>query len=126
MTKEVLINVGAGEIRVAVVEDGVLDQLWLERTMGFEADRWRRRVAAVAGGGRSVMGDIVLGRVQRVMTGMQAAFVEIGGARAGFLALRDARMLSKKADAEIGDCVREGESVLVQVKIGRASCRERV
>ena len=41
MAKEVLINVGAGEIRVAVVEDGVLEQFWLERTMGFEADRWR-------------------------------------------------------------------------------------
>src|SRR5215469_14193458 len=72
MAKEVLINVGAGEIRVAVVENGVLDQLWLERSMGFEADRWRRRAAAAAGGGRSIMGDIVLGRVQRVIPAMQA------------------------------------------------------
>ena len=36
MPREVLINAGAGEVRVAVIEDGVLDQLWLERTIGFE------------------------------------------------------------------------------------------
>ncbi len=125
MTKEVLINVGAGEIRVAVVEDGVLDQLWLERTIGFEADRWRRRAAAVAGGGRSVMGDIVLGRVQRVIPAMQAAFVNIGLDRAGFLAAREARprtaifrddpYTEEDRQLRIGDFVREGEDILVQV-----------
>ena len=125
MAKEVLINVGAGEIRVAVVENGVLDQLWLERSMGFEADRWRRRAAAAAGGGRSIMGDIVLGRVQRVIPAMQAAFVNIGLDRAGFLAAREARprtaifrddpYTDEDRQLRIGDFVREGEEILVQV-----------
>ena len=125
MAKDVLIHVGAGEIRVAVVEDGVLDQLWLERTMGFEADRWRRRAATAAGGGRSVMGDIVLGRVQRVIPAMQAAFVNIGLERAGFLAAREARpraaifrddpYTDEDRQLRISDFVREGEDVLVQV-----------
>jgi ribonuclease G len=125
MAKEVLINVGAGEIRVAVVENGVLEQLWLERTMGFEADRWRRRAAAVAGGSRSVMGDIILGRVQRVIPAMQAAFVDIGLDRAGFLAAREARpraaifrddpYTDEDRQLSIGDFVRDGEAILVQV-----------
>ncbi len=125
MAKEVLINVGAGEIRVAVVENGVLDQLWLERSMGFEADRWRRRAAAAAGGGRSIMGDIVLGRVQRVIPAMQAAFVNIGLDRAGFLAAREARprtaifrddpYTDEDRQLHISDFVREGEEILVQV-----------
>lgn len=125
MAKEVLINVGAGEIRVAVVENGVLDQLWLERSMGFEADRWRRRAAAEAGGGRSIMGDIVLGRVQRVIPAMQAAFVNIGLDRAGFLAAREARQRTaifrddpftdEDRQLHISDFVREGEEILVQV-----------
>lgn len=125
MAKEVLINVGAGEIRVAVVENGVLDQLWLERSMGFEADRWRRRAAVAAGGGRSVMGDIVLGRVQRVIPAMQAAFVNIGLDRAGFLAAREARprtaifrddpYTDEDRQLHISEFVREGEEILVQV-----------
>ena len=36
MAKDVLVNAGVGEVRVAVLDDGVLDQLWLERTIGLE------------------------------------------------------------------------------------------
>ena len=106
MTREVLINAGAGEIRVAVVAEGRLEELSLERTIGGEAR-----------GCHSLVGNIILGRVSRVMPGMQAAFVEIGLERAGFLALREARMLAKEpsGDTQISDCLREGESVLVQV-----------
>ena len=48
---------------------------------------------------------------------MEAAFVEIGMERAGFLPLRDAKLLAKSGKDEVGisDCVREGDSVLVQV-----------
>src|SRR5579872_136069 len=125
MAKEVLINVGAGEIRVAVLENGALDQLWLERTIGFEAEHWRRRTAAAAGGARSVVGDIILGRVQRVIPAMQAAFVNIGLDRAGFLAAREARprtaifrddpYTEEDRELRIGDFAREGEEVVVQV-----------
>src|ERR1700690_2065414 len=105
MAIEVLIQAGAGEIRIATLAEGKLEELSFERSIGEDHAR----------GCHSLIGDIVLGRVRRVMAGMQAAFVEIGGLRDGFLALRDARMLAKKDDPEIGDCLREGDSVLVQV-----------
>jgi ribonuclease G len=106
MTIEVLIHAGAGEIRAGLVADGKLQELSFERTIGAQDG---------ARGAHSLIGDVVLGRVQRVMPGMQAAFVDIGQERAGFLALRDARALTQKDDAEIGDCLREGDGVLVQV-----------
>jgi ribonuclease G len=99
MTVEVLIEAGAGEIRVALVADGRLEELSFARRIGDS---------------HSLIGDMMLGRVQRVMPGMQAAFVDVGLERAGFLALRDALPLAKKDNAEIGDCVREGDAVLVQ------------
>ncbi len=108
MSIEVLINAGAGEIRVALVEDGKLQELSFERTIGVEDG---------ARGCHSLVGDVILGRVQRVMAGMQAAFVDIGLERAGFLGLREARSLAKTFSdtTTISDCVREGDSVLVQV-----------
>jgi ribonuclease G len=106
MTREVLINAGAGEIRVAVVADGKLQELSFERTIGGEDG---------ARGCHSLVGDMILGRVCRVMPGMQAGFVEVGLERAGFLALREARALAKSPTEDISACVREGESVMVQV-----------
>jgi ribonuclease G len=119
MNREVLINAGAAEIRVAIVEDGRLQELFLERLIGLDDSALRRR-----GGGRSghsLVGNIILGRVQRVLPGMQAAFVDIGLDRAGFLGAREARCLAGLPGFEderapkIGDCVREGEEVIVQV-----------
>jgi ribonuclease G len=145
MKKEILINAGAGEIRTAVVEDGKLQELFIDRTLGVEDGAARRR-----GGlsGQSLIGNIVLGRVQRVLPGMQAAFVDIGLDRAGFLGAREARCLADIPGFEwsnvlratttrvsdpvvqirtaaqngaderaprIGDCVREGDEVVVQV-----------
>jgi ribonuclease G len=119
MNKEVLINAGAGEVRVAIVEDGRLQELFLERLIGLDDESPRRR-----GGGRSghsLIGNIILGRVQRVLPGMQAAFVDIGLARAGFLGAREARCLADLPGFEddrapkISDCVREGEDIVVQV-----------
>jgi len=118
MKKEILFNAGAAEIRVAIVEDGRLQELFIERLIGHDDAPLRRR-----GGGRghSLVGNIVLGRVQRVLPGMQAAFVDIGLERAGFLGAREARSLAGLPGFEedrapkISDCVREGEEVLVQV-----------
>lgn len=152
MKKEILINAGAGEIRVAIVEDDRLQELFLERTIALPDGTQRRRAADC--GGHSLIGNIVLGRVQRVLPGMQAAFVDIGLDRAGFLGAREARCLAdasilessgsdsagatinaredgstpcpwrhtRSGDAvaeerapRIGDCVREGEAIVVQV-----------
>ena len=125
MPREVLISAGAGEVRVAVIEDGVLDQLWLERTIGFEEVPGRKRERAPSGASRSIVGDIILGRVQRVLPAMQAAFVNIGLDRAGFLAAREARprtaifrddpYTEEDRQLRIQEFVREGEEILVQV-----------
>ncbi|HET7334037.1 MAG TPA: ribonuclease E/G, partial [Rhizomicrobium sp.] len=119
MNKEVLINAGAGEIRVAIVEDGRLQELFLERTIGLEDGSPRRPSAGRSG--HSLIGNIVLGRVQRVLPGMQAAFVDVGLERAGFLGAREARCLAdlpgydEDRAPKISDCVHEGETIIVQV-----------
>lgn len=110
MNREVLINVGAGETRIAVVEDARLQELILERQ---DEDRAGRA-------GHSVLGNIYLGRVQRVLPGMQAAFVDVGLERAGFLGAREAQCLAELAGFSedglppIARCVHEGEVILVQ------------
>ena len=112
MSQEILINVSAAEIRIAVVEDGRLQALSRERTLGADGE---------ATAGRSFVGDIVLGRVLKVLPAVQAAFVEIGRERAGFLGAREARSLggphdlSGEHEPPIGELVREGEEVLVQI-----------
>jgi ribonuclease G len=102
MAADLFINVSPGEIRIAEMRDGKLEALRIEPLLGREA---------------RPLGDIILGRVSRVVPAMEAAFVEIGMERAGFLPLRDAKLLARNGrdDARISDCVREGESVLVQV-----------
>jgi ribonuclease G len=109
MPHEVLINVGAAEVRVAVVEDGKLQLLSATRTLGCDDGASRN--------GRSLVGDIVLGRVVRVLPAVQAAFVEIGLDRAGFLGAREARCLEPDAVRElaISELLREGDEVLVQI-----------
>ncbi len=72
MSEELLVNVTPRETRVAVVENGMLQELHIER-----------------GSQRGVVGNIYKGKVQRVMPGMQAAFVDIGLERAAFLHAND-------------------------------------
>src|SRR6201992_3368013 len=118
MSKEVLINTGAGEIRVAIVEEGRLQELFLERTIGLDDGALKKKSGR---GGHSIVGNMILGRVQRVLPGMQAAFVDIGLDRAGFLGAREARCLAdlpgfeEERTPKIGECVHEGEEILVQV-----------
>ncbi len=112
MSKTILINAGAGETRIAVVEDGLLQRFEFERAIGAGDDEHERR------GGHSHIGEIILGRVQRVMAATEAAFVDIGLSRAGFLSVRDAAHLAppdKRTNPSISDCVREGDTVLVQI-----------
>lgn len=72
LSDELLINVTPTECRVAVVESGLVQELYLER----------RDLT-------SVVGRIYLGRVERVLPGMQAAFIQIGLARTAFLHMAD-------------------------------------
>ncbi|MGI9311654.1 MAG: ribonuclease E/G [bacterium] len=94
MTEEILINATAQETRVAVLERGALREMWIER----------RARAGIVGG-------IYLGVVARVLPGMQAAFVEIGSARAAFLHARD---LPGGAADSIATQLRVGQRILVQ------------
>lgn len=74
MKREIVINAAALDVRVAVLEDGSLTEFYLER---------KRR------GG--LAGNIYKGKVTRVLPGMQAAFVDIGLEKAGFLHVSDFR-----------------------------------
>jgi len=72
MADELIVNVTPFETRVALVEDGVVAEVFIERHRD-----------------RGIVGNIYLGRVQRVLPGMQAAFVEIGLDKAAFLYVGD-------------------------------------
>jgi ribonuclease G len=111
MSEEILINITPQETRVAVVENGVLQEIYIERTRK-----------------RGIVGNIYKGRVCRVLPGMQAAFVEIGLERAAFLHAADIVGQgavvegdeSPEEDARIEvppitDLTRDGEELLVQV-----------
>ncbi len=100
MSEEILINITPPETRVALVENGVVQEVIIERTSS-----------------RGIVGNIYKGRVCRVLPGMQAAFVEIGLARAAFLHASD--IVSHNGDEngskDITNLLREGEDVIVQV-----------
>ena len=72
MASTLVINVGIAETRVALIEEGSLTELFLEREHE-----------------RSPVGNIYLGKVTRVLPGMQAAFIDIGLDRAAFLHVED-------------------------------------
>ena len=95
MSEEILVNVTPRETRVAVVENGMLQELHIERG-------WRR----------GVVGNIYKGKVQRVMPGMQAAFVDIGLDRAAFLHANDIfrASVAPAIDTTLGEAGLDGEA----------------
>ncbi len=105
MSVEMLMNVTPRETRVAVVENGVLQEVIVER---------ERR--------RGIVGNIYKGKVSRVLPGMQAAFVDIGLERAAFLHASDVAGPAPeegngngRSENNINELLREGQEVLVQV-----------
>ncbi|MGB5344633.1 MAG: ribonuclease G [Woeseia sp.] len=103
--EEILINVTPRETRAALLENGILQEVYIER-----ATR------------RGLTSNIYKGRVSRVLPGMQAAFVDIGLERTAFLhasdiaqkTLPDGEQATQPA-RDIRELVREGAEVLVQV-----------
>jgi ribonuclease G len=93
--EEILINVTPQETRVAITAAGVVQELLIERAAS-----------------RGLVGNIYVGRVARVLPGMQSAFVEIGLERAAFLHVAD---IWDRRDRPIEKILSEGEPVLVQV-----------
>ncbi len=100
MSEEILINVTPPETRVAVIENGVVQELIIERCRQ-----------------RGLVGNIYKGEVCRVLPGMQAAFVDIGLDRAAFLHISDlcSRDLEKKGSENIEHYLHEGQHIVVQV-----------
>lgn len=107
MSEEILINVTPRETRIGVVENGMLQEVHVERASKH-----------------GYVGNIYKGRVQRVMPGMQAAFVEIGLDRAAFLHASDIVRPALPEGAEgngyghtpaISELVHEGQEIVVQV-----------
>jgi len=99
MGSTVLISVRPGRTRAALVENGVLTDLLV-----FDDAR------------QSLVGNIYLGRVEKVVGHLAAAFVDIGGGVSGFLAAAEARSPGQDATADISACVTEGQAVVVQVQ----------
>lgn len=99
---EILIDRDGPLTRAAVLSDGVLTDLYVDRL-----DR------------PSLLGAIFLGRVDRIVAGLDGAFVDLGGGRSGLLTGADVRgsqgRLRSKGE-RIGSVLRTGQSILVQVK----------
>lgn len=98
MSEEILMNITPMESRVAVVENGVLQEVHIERTQS-----------------RGLVGNIYKGRVVRVLPGMQAAFVDIGLERAAFIHMGELQMPADRQIDSISGLLHEGQSLVVQV-----------
>ena len=100
MSSEILVNVTPQETRVAVMEQGVAQELHIERTSSC-----------------GIVGNIYSGRVSRVLPGMQSAFIDIGLDRAAFLHVADIWGIRQSGDTDkpIERLLHDGASILVQV-----------
>ncbi len=107
MSEEILVNVTPQETRVAVLENGMLQEIYIDRIRS-----------------RGITGNIYLGKVVRVLPGIQAAFVDINLERTAFLHARDlVKHLDLNNNTEnsnhevplITTMLQDGQQLLVQV-----------
>jgi len=105
MSVEILINHSPSETRVALTEQGLLQEIYIERNNK-----------------RGPVGNIYMGKVVRVMPGMQAAFVDIGLDKAGFIHAADIALLDEEGfelpqsqPLPITQLLHEGQYLVVQV-----------
>ncbi len=106
MSEELLINITPQEARIAYIENGVLQEVHIERTSK-----------------RGIVGNVYKGKVSRVLPGMQAAFIDAGLERTAFLHASDiAQEIDEedpspnpKTEGQIVDLLTEGQEVVVQV-----------
>jgi ribonuclease G len=105
VSDEILVNITPMETRVAVVEQGATQDIHIERAVN-----------------RGIVGNIYAGTVVRVLPGMQAAFVDIGVERTGFIHVSDLVSLDEQgrevrdtSPENISEHLREGQKVIVQV-----------
>ena len=111
MQQDILVNWSPQETRVAVIEHGAVQELHVERTLE-----------------RGLVGNVYIGKVSRVLPGMQSAFIDIGLERAAFLHVAD--VWHKPAEGETLSAARasqalvpierqvfEGQALMVQVTV---------
>ena len=107
MSAELLINVTPQESRVALLENGILQEVLIERTSR-----------------KGIVGNIYKGKVSRVLPGMEAAFIDIGLEKSAFLHASDLTHPSleefqdppmHRPAVQIGELLYEGKKLLVQV-----------
>ncbi len=105
MSEEILINVTSAETRVALIENGLLQEIFIERNSN-----------------KGHVGDVFRGKVIRVMPGMEAAFVDIGLEKAAFIHVSDISLLDadgfeirEDSGKTIDSLIREGQYLIVQV-----------
>ncbi|MED5535010.1 MAG: ribonuclease G [Pseudomonadota bacterium] len=104
MRDEILINVSSREVRAAFLRSGVLQEVLIERSSR-----------------RGLVSNIYKGRVSRVLPGMQAAFVELGLERTGFLHASDItpslsdEVPDRQSHINIRELIKNDDEVLVQV-----------
>jgi len=102
ISKEILVNITPQETRVAILENGMVHEIYIER---------RRS--------KGLVGNVYKGRVARVLPGMEAAFIELGLERAAFLHVSDVAQARQNGNGggmpHISQVLREGQELLVQV-----------
>jgi len=105
MYKQIVINVAEHETRVALLEDGTIAELFIERNDGSD-----------------IAGNIYKGRVQRVLPGMQAAFVDIGLDQAAFIYVDDVLGDNlKEIERLFESSVRENDTPLLETEASQES-----
>jgi ribonuclease G len=98
MSEEILINITPPETRVAVIENGVVQEILIERVRS-----------------RGLVGNIYKGKVSRILPGMQAAFIDAGLDRAAFLHASDIQSKLDPKPENIEELLRDGQEIVVQV-----------
>ena len=98
MSDELLINVTPMECRVALIQNGTVNELFVERTVK-----------------RGLVGNIYKGKVVRVLPGMQAAFIDIGLSRTAFLHINDMVWQRNQPIPNVFDLLQPGQVLTVQV-----------
>lgn len=96
MAEEILVNVTPQEIRVALLENNVVQEIYIERNAY-----------------QGILGNIYKGKINRLLPGIQAAFVDIGLERSAFLHISD--LSNYESQLDIRDLLRVGQELLVQV-----------
>lgn len=100
MSEEILVNITPQETRIAFVQEGVVQELHTERTLT-----------------RGLAGNVYLGKVVRVLPGMQSAFIDIGLERAAFLHVADIWEANapRTAAEPIEKMLHDGQVIMVRV-----------